>query len=231
MALSIPQILRQFKTDVSSAVSAQVICEICGYLPFTWRERVLDPVTTVHVFLLQILHGNTACTALSRLAGVPFTAGQPLAPEFLKPIQSFNTSDVLGDFTIAADNSSIYSAGQDKAMHVWKLASPVPTRNFGYGANVDAVAFHPNGAMLAAAGHDGKLRLLVPIAKMQIAVYAAIHALLAALVRLRTDASRDPHLELMFVALGEIASTCNVLWDTMNLIADAGEGFSQPPLY
>jgi hypothetical protein len=28
----------------------------------------------VHVFLLQILHGNTACTALSRLAGVPFCA-------------------------------------------------------------------------------------------------------------------------------------------------------------
>jgi len=74
MALSIPRILRQFKADVAQAVSAEVIGRICGYLHYTWRERVLDPVTTVHVFLLQILHGNTACTALSRLAGVGFTA-------------------------------------------------------------------------------------------------------------------------------------------------------------
>jgi len=28
----------------------------------------------VHVFLIQILHGNTACTALPRLAGLAFTA-------------------------------------------------------------------------------------------------------------------------------------------------------------
>jgi hypothetical protein len=74
MALSIPQVLRQFKTDVAKAVSAEFIIRICGYLHYTWRDRILDPVTTVHVFLLQILHGNTACSALSRLAGVSFTA-------------------------------------------------------------------------------------------------------------------------------------------------------------
>lgn len=74
MAITIPQILRQFKADVAKAVSAATISKICGYLKYVCRNRVLDPVTTVHVFLLQILHGNTACTALSRLAGVPFTA-------------------------------------------------------------------------------------------------------------------------------------------------------------
>src|ERR1700737_3222701 len=74
MALSIPQILRQFKADVAKRGGAEMIFRICGYLHYTWRERVLDPVTTVHVFLLQILHGNTACTALSRLDGVGFTA-------------------------------------------------------------------------------------------------------------------------------------------------------------
>jgi hypothetical protein len=74
MALSIPQILRQFKTNVGTAIAAETITKICQYLGYKCRERVLDPVTTVHVFLLQILHGNTACTALSRLAEVPFTA-------------------------------------------------------------------------------------------------------------------------------------------------------------
>jgi len=74
MARSIPQILCQFKADVATAISRETITKICRYLNYSCRERILDPVTTVHVFLLQILHGNTACTALSRLAGLPFTA-------------------------------------------------------------------------------------------------------------------------------------------------------------
>ena len=74
MALSIPQIISQFKADVAKALSAETIVKICSYLQYTWRGRVLDPTTTVHVFLLQILNGNTACTALARLAGLPFTA-------------------------------------------------------------------------------------------------------------------------------------------------------------
>lgn len=75
MALTIPQILRQFKADVAQALAAETIQEICDHLGYVCRERVLGPVATVHVFLLQILHGNTACTALSRLAELPFTAG------------------------------------------------------------------------------------------------------------------------------------------------------------
>lgn len=74
MALNIPEIVRQFKADVAKALAPETIHRICACLGHCWRDRVLDPVTTVHVFLLQILHGNTACTALSRLAGVPFTA-------------------------------------------------------------------------------------------------------------------------------------------------------------
>jgi WD40 repeat protein len=89
---------------------------------------------------------------------VPFTPGQPLAKEFLRPVQSYAPADVIGEFVIAADNATIYSGGADKAMHVWKLASPTPTRNFNYGTSVDSVAFQPNASILAAAGHDGKIR-------------------------------------------------------------------------
>jgi hypothetical protein len=74
MALNIPQIVCQFKADVARALAPETIEHICGYLGHCWRERVLNPVMTVHVFLLQILHGNTACTAMSRLAGVRFDA-------------------------------------------------------------------------------------------------------------------------------------------------------------
>lgn len=74
MAVTIPEILRQFKADVAKALSAETIRTVCESLGHVWRERVLDPVTTIQVFLLQILHGNTACTALPRLAGLCFTA-------------------------------------------------------------------------------------------------------------------------------------------------------------
>jgi hypothetical protein len=35
---------------------------------------VLLPVTTVQRFLLQMLHGNTACSHLPQLSGLRFTA-------------------------------------------------------------------------------------------------------------------------------------------------------------
>ena len=74
MAVNIPEIVGRFKTDVATALSAETVVKICREIGHSWRDRVLDPVTTVHVFLLQILHGNIACTAMSRLAGVSFTA-------------------------------------------------------------------------------------------------------------------------------------------------------------
>ena len=89
MALSIPQILRQFKADVAKAVSPETITKICGDLHYKWRDRVLNPVTTVHVFLLQILYGNTACTALPRLAGLCFTATAYCAARMRLPLALF----------------------------------------------------------------------------------------------------------------------------------------------
>jgi Transposase DDE domain len=74
MAATISQILTKFKTNVAEALSGKIILKVCEGLGHIWRERVFDPVTTVHVFLLQILHGNIACAALPHLAGVAFTA-------------------------------------------------------------------------------------------------------------------------------------------------------------
>src|SRR5918996_3967144 len=46
-------------------------CQEAGYT--SWRDRVLTPVTTLQLFLLQILHGNTACSHLPHLAGLRFS--------------------------------------------------------------------------------------------------------------------------------------------------------------
>jgi hypothetical protein len=89
MAVNISEIVGQFKADVGKALSAETITKICDYLGHTWRDRVLDPVTTAHVFLLQILNGNTACTALSRLAGVSFTGAAYCAARARLPLALF----------------------------------------------------------------------------------------------------------------------------------------------
>jgi DDE family transposase len=89
MALTIPQILEQFKTDVPQALSRQTIWKICSYLGYACRKRVLDPVTTIHVFLLQILHGNAPCSALSRLAKVPFSGAAYCAARLRLPLALF----------------------------------------------------------------------------------------------------------------------------------------------
>jgi hypothetical protein len=40
----------------------------------TWHNSALNPIVTIQIFFLQILHGNTACEHLSHLTGMSFTA-------------------------------------------------------------------------------------------------------------------------------------------------------------
>ena len=44
----------------------QSLAQQCGV---TWRERILNPMFTLRLFLLQILEGNSGCQALSQLSG------------------------------------------------------------------------------------------------------------------------------------------------------------------
>ena len=73
MARSILAAVQQIKADVAQFLSPQLIREVCATAGHVWRERILDPVTTVHLFVLQILHGNTACPHVPRLGAVACT--------------------------------------------------------------------------------------------------------------------------------------------------------------
>jgi Transposase DDE domain len=54
-------ILPRLRNDVAACLSPETIKEVCHSAGHRWRNRALNPVTTVYLFLLQILHGNTAC--------------------------------------------------------------------------------------------------------------------------------------------------------------------------
>jgi hypothetical protein len=71
----IAAVLTRFKTDWAAQLHPDAIKAACQEAGYTaWRERVLTPVTTIQLFLLQMLHGNTACSHLPHLSGLRFSA-------------------------------------------------------------------------------------------------------------------------------------------------------------
>jgi WD40 repeat protein len=90
---------------------------------------------------------------------VVFTQGQPLPPDFGKPLQSYAHAAAVTDVTFSPDGAFFYTGSADKTARQWKLASEAPVRNFPHPALVDAVAFCPNAPILATGCHDGKVRL------------------------------------------------------------------------
>jgi hypothetical protein len=60
--------LKQIQQDLAKHVEPAAIVKLCRAARYRWRQRVLDPVTTIHLFVLQILNGNVASTALPHLA-------------------------------------------------------------------------------------------------------------------------------------------------------------------
>jgi len=75
MVPSITTILHRFTGEWAMLLQPDAILALCSEIGDpAWRDRVLTPVTTVHLFLLQILHGHTACSHLPHLSGLRFSA-------------------------------------------------------------------------------------------------------------------------------------------------------------
>jgi Transposase DDE domain len=70
----VTEALRHINAELAALLDASTIRTLCREVGYQWRSRLLDPVTTVHLFILQILHGNTACSHLPHLAARRFTA-------------------------------------------------------------------------------------------------------------------------------------------------------------
>ena len=66
-------ILSRLRQDVAAAISAESILSACKDVGYHWRKRVLGPVETIHLFLLQVLLKNTACQHIVQLGEWRFT--------------------------------------------------------------------------------------------------------------------------------------------------------------
>ncbi len=90
MVASFAEVLGQFKADVGRALSPRLIERACADLDHVYRQRLLDPVTTIHAFLTQVLHGNTACTELPHLTGQRFSAAAYVKARSRLPLALFD---------------------------------------------------------------------------------------------------------------------------------------------
>lgn len=72
--VSILPALREVRKDLAGLLERRTVERICRELSYTWRTRQLDPYTTLHLFILQVVHENTAMTHLPHLSGAQFSA-------------------------------------------------------------------------------------------------------------------------------------------------------------
>lgn len=72
--VSITAALRTVKDDLPRMIEHHVATLLNEAADHVWRQRLLDPITTVMLFTMQVMHGNTAINHLRHLAGRTFTA-------------------------------------------------------------------------------------------------------------------------------------------------------------
>ena len=89
MSGSITQSVREIKRDLGSIVSASVILKLCQAAGHMWRDRTLGPVETIHLFIAQILHGNTSCAHVRQFGSFAFTRSAYCEARKRLPVEVF----------------------------------------------------------------------------------------------------------------------------------------------
>src|SRR5918999_668417 len=106
MVPNMTTILQRFTGEWAVLLEADAILTVCREIGYTaWRDRVLTPVTTIHLFLLQILHGNTACSHLPHLSGLRFSAAAYCQARAKLPLRVFDL--LLERFSSAVQRSAL----------------------------------------------------------------------------------------------------------------------------
>lgn len=71
--VNIDRLIGQVKDDLRRLLEPATILEQCRAAGHRWRSGPLNPATLVHLFVIQILHGNIACSALRHHSDRPFS--------------------------------------------------------------------------------------------------------------------------------------------------------------
>lgn len=91
MLARIAELIRRFQENWRHELDDQAILAACRDAHYAWRERKLNPILTVRLFLLQILWGNTACNHLPHLAQLDLTGAAYCEARARLPLQVLQT--------------------------------------------------------------------------------------------------------------------------------------------
>lgn len=89
---------------------------------------------------------------------VAFQPGQPPPPEFGRQLQTFPHPKGVAS-PVFNNDGNILTAGEDKMVRRFRIASDVPVKTLSHPNLVDCVAFDDTGSLLATGCHDGILRI------------------------------------------------------------------------
>jgi hypothetical protein len=70
---SIAGSISRIKQNALGALGPGVVEQVCVEIGHAWRDRELDPATTIALFVQQVVHGNVPCSEVRHLAGKSFT--------------------------------------------------------------------------------------------------------------------------------------------------------------
>src|SRR5438105_12677541 len=112
---SVARALERIKSDLGAYLPEESVEAACREAGHRWRERKLGPVTTLHLFVLQVLHANTAIRHLRHLAGVPVNAAAYCKARMRLPLEAVRAA--LRDSSRAMRSEAARRAGAGAA--VW----------------------------------------------------------------------------------------------------------------
>jgi hypothetical protein len=90
MPATLTQVVKQFQQDWTAQLEPDAILKVCQDVGYEWRDRCLDPVTTMQLFFVQVVNGNTACTHLRHLTKLDVTASAYCQARTRLPLTVFN---------------------------------------------------------------------------------------------------------------------------------------------
>jgi hypothetical protein len=181
-------ILPRLRQDLAAGLSPRAITDACQAVGHRWRDGVLNPITTVYLFLLQILHGNTACQHVVHFGGWTFSASAYCQARKRLPLEFWQR---LLEVTTARLRSATEPASRWRGHRVWIVDGssfsmpdvPELRRHFGQPPSQRPGCGFPLAKLLAVFDLSTGMLLRVaaaPLRSHETSQLAAVHAELAA---------------------------------------------------
>lgn len=86
---SIARRVAQLKRFSHQVFDPRTVHAACSQVNHRWRDRLLDPVTTLRLFMLQVLHGNVACRCVRHLVDMDFSLTAYCNARMRLPVELF----------------------------------------------------------------------------------------------------------------------------------------------